>query len=50
MKKRWLDFLCWFLDHRMKVIFEDVNWCVIDRLKKCQRCGLTVEERQLGPF
>lgn len=43
-------FLCWLLDHRMEVVAEDVNWCIIDRMKKCQRCGLEEFERQTWPM
>lgn len=39
LKAAWITFLCWFLEHRMVLIAEDVSWHVWDKLKECGRCG-----------
>jgi len=39
MRAKWIAFLCWFLDHRMKLTHEWVNWGLIERRFICGRCG-----------
>ncbi len=39
MKRKWIKFLCWLLDHRMKLAHENVGWHHWEKWERCARCG-----------
>ena len=39
LKAAWIAFLCWFLEHRMVVVAEIVDWGIRDTKSRCSRCG-----------